>query len=108
MLNKKNKLAGKEIQRLLFGKTISGNVFGFPWSTNINENGELKHNHITGAIFKGRAWVEGEAVCFQYEKRFYGIKNCAEIYRNAEGSDKNLSEYLELTEYYLFPFSVEE
>lgn len=92
----------------MIGKTISGYVFGFTWSLSTNKNGEVEYNHIDGTIYKGKMWIERDAVCLQYEKRFDGIKTCSDIYRNPEGDDKKLSGYLLLSDWWLSPFSVQE
>jgi hypothetical protein len=106
-IRKENKMTGKEIRELIFGKTMSGKVFGYPWSVKIYKNGESDTTSLFG-VHKGKAWIEGDALCTQYETRFEGLKSCADIYKNPEGYKKTLSEYLILTDYGLLPFSIEE
>ncbi|MCP3901715.1 MAG: hypothetical protein GY707_18555 [Desulfobacteraceae bacterium] len=109
-LKKENKLLGQEIQDLIFGKTIRGNIFNFTWSMTTNKDGKTEYaNPILGnRTFKGKSWVKGDTVCRQYESLYDGIKDCAEIYRNPEGDNMTYSEYLLLTDYLIIPFSIEE
>ena len=37
-LKKENKLTGQEIQELIFGKTMEGNIFDAEWSVSTNED----------------------------------------------------------------------
>lgn len=106
-VHQENKMTGKEIRELIFGKTMSGKVYGYPWSVKINKNGECDTTSFLG-VYKGKAWISGDALCSQYETRFDGLKSCSDIYKNPEGDKKTLSEYLSLTDYGLLPFSIEE
>jgi len=106
-VHKENKMTGQEIRELIVGKTITGYRFGFPWSRKTNKNGEFEHTDYSG-VHKGKIWIEGDAVCRQYETRFDGLKGCEDIYKNPEGDKKTLSEYLLLTDFFLYPFSVKE
>ena len=100
-------MTGQEIRELIVGKTITGYRFGFPWSIKINKNGEFEHTDYSG-VHKGKIWIEGYAVCRQWVTRFDGLKGCADIYKNPEGDKKTLSEYLRLTDYWIYPFSIAE
>jgi hypothetical protein len=101
-------MTGREIHELLFGKTMAGYFMGFRWSVNTEKNGEIEAVSFDGKVYKGKSWIEGDAICRQYETRYDGFKDCADIYRNPEGDERRLSEYLLLTDYFIFPFSVEE
>lgn len=106
-VHKENKMTGQEIQELIVGKTITGYAFGFPWSTKINKSGECETTDFFG-VHKGKIWIDGDALCTQYETLYDGLKGCSDIYKNPEGDKKTFSEYLLLADYWLFPFSIEE
>lgn len=100
-------MRGQEIQELVIGKTISGTFWGFQWSIRIYENGESERSDFFG-VHKGKTWIEGDALCAQYETAYDGLEICSDMYKNPEGDKNTLSEYLSLTDYGLFPFSIEE
>ncbi len=106
-LNKKNRMAGQEIRELLFGKTIRGFYFCTVWASKINKSGKVVSNDLRG-MHKGRVWIENNKLCRQYENYLDELKFCAEIYKNPEGKKETLSEYLVLTDFFLFPVSIEE
>ena len=106
-VHKEYKMTGQEIKELLFGKTMTGITWGYPWSIKIDRNGESESTNVFG-VHKGKIWIEGDALCGRSETRFDGLKSCSDIYKNPEGNKKTLSEYLLLADYGLNPFSLEE
>lgn len=106
-LHKENKMTGQEIRDSMLGKTTTGQCYGYQWSIKESKSGECELVDFFGA-HKGKTWIEGDAVCRQYERLYDGLKDCADIYKNPEGDKKTLSEYLSLTDYGLFPFSIKE
>ena len=109
-IQKENKLDGQEISTLVFGKTLSGILFGFyEWSTKIADDGNaMSSNNMEGTVYKGKTWIESESFCFQYEKRYGGIKYCYDIYRNKKGDKISKNEYLLMGDNWILPFSVFE
>jgi hypothetical protein len=112
---KENKLSGNEIKELLINKKISGKLkkLKLEWSISISNKGECEYKLIYGEKYrktnKGKCWVDGDALCFQFDESLYdGLKYCAEVYKNPEGSKNKLSEYMYLTDFWLFPFSIME
>jgi len=106
-LHKENKMTGQEIQELIVGKSMTGYSFGKQWSRAIDKNGEFEYTDFK-VVHKGKIWIEGDAICRQYETLFDGLKGCEDIYKNPEGDKKTLSEYLSLTDFWIFPFSIKE
>jgi len=93
----------------MFGKTQSGYFFGNQLSININKNGDVAVTDIlSGVVTKGKTWIEGDAICSKFEILYDGMKDCSDIYKNPEGDDIGLSEYLALTDYSIMPFSIEK
>ena len=106
----------KPIQESVIYENISkldyypGILFGFyEWSTKIADDGNaMSSNNMGGTVDKGKTWIESESFCFQYEKRYGGIKYCYDIYRNKKGDKISKSEYLLMGDSWTLPFSVFE
>ena len=101
-------MTGQEIRQLIVGKTITGFDFGMQWSTRISKSGEWELTDFSGVHKGKKIWIEGDALCVQYETFLDGLKGCSDIYKNPEGDKKTLSEYLMLTDFWLLPFSIEK
>jgi hypothetical protein len=113
-LIKENKLSGNEIKGLLINKKIGGKlkISKLEWSISISNKGECEYKRVYGGKYrktnKGKCWVDEDALCFQFESLFDGLKYCTEIYKNTEGNKNELNEYLYLTDFWLLPFSIME
>ena len=109
-IQKENKLDGQEIKPLVFGKTLSGTLFGsYEWSNKITDDGNvMASNNLRKTVDKGKVWIESDLLCYQYEKRWGGIKYCCDVYRNKKGDRISKSEYLLMGDIWTFPFSVFE
>ena len=103
-----NRLSGNEIKELILNKKVSGKLFGFLWSRSRNDEGEIEYTYIDGGTHKGKSWVDGDTLCYQFESLYDGIKYCAEIYKNPEGTKDKLSEYLSLADFNIRSFSIAE
>ena len=108
---KENQLTGEKIKNLLFGTKISGYVF-YPqqfW-VKFNENGEMTWNGLSigggPTIESGKSRIEGDTICWQYEKRFGGVEYCATIFRYPGGSYEGKDEYFWCTDFGFGTFSV--
>lgn len=106
------KLSGKEIKNLVYGKIMSGYHSGYQWSISSSKDGNIKLSiSKNGSIlFKdnGKESIEGDSLCGQYEARFGGFKDCGEIFYNPKGNDQDKSRYLTVADHGIFPFSVED
>ncbi len=108
-ISEENRLNGEKIRKLLFGKTLTGYIFGIKelkWSYEISDDGELKFSY-RGKNYNGKAWMEGENICLMREQYADGLKSCEEIYRNPDGDKLTKTEYFRVTDYGYFLFSVE-
>ena len=103
-----NRLSGNEIKALILNKKVKGKALGLEWSSSRNEEGEFEYTHYDGRTHKGKSWVDGDELCYQLESLYDGLKYCAEIYKNPEGDKNELSEYMSLTDFWLYLFSVLE
>jgi hypothetical protein len=92
---KENQLSGEEIRRLLFGSGITGYVY-YPqeFGMDYKKNGEFTWRGAgTISSDTGKSWIEGDAICWQYEKRFGGIEYCGTVFRYPGGSYEGKNEY---------------
>lgn len=103
-----NRLSGNEIKALILNKKVKGKALGLEWSSSRNDKGEFEYTHYDGRTHKGKSWVDGDELCYQLESLYDGLKYCAEIYKNPEGDKNELSEYMSLTDFWLYLFSVLE
>jgi hypothetical protein len=108
---KENQLTGEEIRNLLFGTTISGYIF-YPqqfW-VKFKKNGDISWNgpSIGGGptVESGKSRIEGDTICWQYEKRFGGVEYCATIFRYPGGSYEGKDEFFWCTDFGFGTFSV--
>ena len=106
-LNKENRMTGQEIRELLFGKTMRGFYFCTEWSSKINKSGEFVLM-IFVVFIKEKYGLKIINYANSMKHYLDGLKFCGEIYKNPEGNKKTLSEYFMLTDFFLFPFSIEE
>jgi hypothetical protein len=47
-----------------------------------------------GELDTGRSWLEGDTVCFQFQKAFSGMAYCSTIFRNPRGTPEAKNEYV--------------
>ena len=102
------KLNGKEITSLFFGTEIAGFVGkNREWRIGRMENGEAKFWYRSKLIGRGKSWVEGDALCNQWDKAIGGLKYCMDVFRNPQGTLEEKNEYVILTDYGIFGCSIE-
>ena len=106
-INIKNRLTGKEIKDLMFGKKRSGFSIwsGRQWWKETTKDGKLTFK-FRGKTYTGTDWIEGDMFCEQYQKRFKGLINYGFVYRNPDGTKEKMDEYLLHTDIFLQPFSI--
>ncbi|CAB1078516.1 Adenylate cyclase (EC [Olavius algarvensis Delta 1 endosymbiont] len=101
-LLEENRLTGKQIRALVFGRKIVGLEGWFERS----EDGQASYRgFITGAD-TGQSWVEKDLLCDQWQERYGGHKICYPIFRNQGGTPENKDEFLYITDFRIFQFSV--
>ncbi len=108
---KENQLTGEEIKKLLYGSTITGYIF-YPqqFRQEYKKNGELTWDgpSIMGGptIDSGKSRIEGDAICWQYQKRFGGVEFCATVFRYPGGTYEGKDEYFWCTDFGFGTFSL--
>jgi tetratricopeptide (TPR) repeat protein len=96
---KGNQLTGEQIKALLFGSTVTGIHFmrginGTRWWIDWKKNGEcIWHGVITSDSDRGNSRIEGDMICTQYQKNWWGLENCATVFRNPSGTAETKDEY---------------
>ena len=107
---KENQLTGKEIKRLLSGATMTGIDFdGQQWWIEGKKNGEITwRGKAPIPSDTGRSWIEGDLICNQFQKIFWGIESCGTVFRNPRGTYEGKDEYFTCMEFGFAPFSLEK
>ena len=97
----KNRLTGEEIRRLVFGLKVSS------WEGIIDRTKDGKATISRGFFYSenGKSWVENDKLCNQWQTLRRGIKHCAPVFRNPEGTPDGLDEYLWITDRNFITFS---
>jgi len=110
---KENQLTGEEIRSLFFGSKITGYIF-YPqqfWM-NYERNGEFTWQGPSAlggtSSDSGKSRIEGDMICWQYQKRFWGVEYCGTFFRYPGGSFENKDEYFWCSDFGFSTFSVEK
>ncbi|MDH4268428.1 MAG: hypothetical protein OEW45_22605, partial [Deltaproteobacteria bacterium] len=108
---KENQLTGEEIKSLLFGSATTGYIF-YPqqfW-TNYKKNGEVTYDgpSTAGGVSSdiGKSRIDGDMICWQYQKRFWGVEYCGTVFRYPGGSYEGKDEYFLCTDFGFSTLSV--
>ena len=103
---KENQLTGEQIRTLLFGSAINGIFSGARWWINWKKNGECTwRGGVTSNSDRGKSRIEGDMICTKYEKNWWGLENCATVFRNPSGTFETKDEYIFAGENNLRTFS---
>jgi len=105
---KENRLTGEEIRSLLFGSAITGYIF-YPqqfW-TEYKKNGEITWRGPGPIPYDtGKSRIEGDTICWQYQKRFWGVEYCGTVFRYPGGTPEGKDEYFWCTDFGFGTFSL--
>ncbi|MBN2034657.1 MAG: hypothetical protein JW836_15405 [Deltaproteobacteria bacterium] len=117
---KETRLNGEEIKGLLFGSTITG-IFadgqqwwidqgkdgGFTWRSQGSISFRTAKNElVTISSDTGKSRVEGDMICQQHQKRFWGLEYCSTVFRNPKGTEDGKDEYFFFQDFGFLPFSL--
>jgi adenylate cyclase len=110
---KENQLNGEEIKRLLFGSTITGFDWNWPfgigqqWWMDNKKNGEFTYR-AQGEISSdtGKSRIEGDMICWQYQKSFGGVEIRGTVFRYPGGTSKGKEEYFWCSDFGFSTFSL--
>jgi len=93
---KENQLTGEEIKRLNWGRTITGIAPYGQWWVDKKKNGEMTWRG-PGPIPSdtGKARIDGDIECIQFQKLNWGLEFCLTIFRNPRGTYEGKDEYFQ-------------
>ena len=121
---KENQLTGEEIKSLLLGSRITGiDQDGQQWWVDREKNGEftwrgpaLKDPYTQKIISaptlagpnsdRGKSRIEGDMICHQFEKLYWGLEFCGTVFRNPKGTNESKDEYFFCNDIGFTPFSL--
>ena len=120
---KENQLTGEEIKDLLMGSRITGIKDGQQWWVDREKNGAftwrgpalkdpVTQKIISGAAQsgqnsdRGKSWIEGDTICHQFEKLYWGLEFCGTVFRNPKGTNESKDEYFFCNDIGFTPFSL--
>ena len=122
--SKENQLTGEEIKSLLLGSRITGiDQDGQQWWVDREKNGEftwrgpaLKDPYTQKIISapavagpnsdRGKSRIEGDTICHQFEKNYWGLEFCGTVFRNPKGTNESKDEYFFCNDIGFTPFSL--
>jgi hypothetical protein len=109
---KENQLTGEEIKSLLFGSRTTG-ISGYDdqqWWRNYKKNGEFTwraaSTFVGPSSDNGKSRIEGDMICHQFQKSFWGLDFCGTVFRNPQGTNEGKDEYFFCNDYGFVPFSL--
>jgi adenylate cyclase len=93
---KENRLTGEEIRALLFGSTITEMIIlelcELRFEIDFKKNGEFTWRAANSSD-SGKSRIEGDLICTQYQKNWWGLEDCATVFRNPSGRPESQDEY---------------
>jgi len=120
--SKENQLTGEEIKGLLLDSRITGiDQDGQQWWFDHKKNGEFTwrgpalKDPITQKIISdptgpntdgGKSRIEGDMICHQFEKLYWGLEFCGTVFRNPKGTNESKDDYFFCNDIGFTPFSL--
>ena len=62
------------------------------YSIDFKKNGEFTWRGANSSD-SGKSRIEGDMICTQYQKNWWGLEDCATVFRNPSGTPENKDEY---------------
>ena len=106
-ISKENRLNGKEIMELFFGRSVTGFTLGTgkQWWIERGKDGKATIRDGDDSD-TGKSWVKEDMLCDQWDNFYEGLKDCWVVYRNPEGTPEKYDEYLGAPGYGIYPFAL--
>jgi TolB-like protein/class 3 adenylate cyclase len=107
-MTESNKLPGEEIRALTFGRVRTGinTTTGQQYWVTYFEDGKATRRGGRQGTDTGKAWIEGDSLCEQWQKSLKGHKRCMSVYLNPDGTSKGLDEYVSRYDIFVISWSV--
>jgi TolB-like protein len=124
--SQENHLTGEEIKSLLLDSKITGiDRDGQQWWEDFEKNGDftwrgpaLKDPYTQKIISaptvagpnsdRGKSRIEGNMICHQFEKNYWGLEFCGTVFKNPKGTNESKDEYFFCNDIGFTPFSLEK
>jgi adenylate cyclase len=103
-----NQLTGEEINSLLFGSTITGYiVYPRQFWRSTQKNGDFTwRGSKPDSLDAGKSRIEGDTICQQYQKSWWGVDFCATVFRYPGGTYEGKDVYFFCSDFGFATFSV--
>jgi TolB-like protein/class 3 adenylate cyclase/Flp pilus assembly protein TadD len=103
-----NQSTGEEIRALLFGSRITATAYpgraGLRSEIDFKKNGEFTWRGASSSDI-GKSRIEGDLICTQYQKNWWGLEDCATVFRNPSGTPEGRDEYFFVSDIGFLTFS---
>ena len=96
-----DRLTAGEINDLVFGQKAAGSD-GF---IDRAKDGKATLQRGVNSSESGTSWIQDDMLCNQWQTYMQGLKYCAPVFRNPEGTPESLDEYITITDYGFVTFS---
>jgi hypothetical protein len=108
-ISAENRLTGKEMRELFFGRKVTGfnMTSGKQWWIERSQDGKATVRDGDDSD-SGKSWIEEDMLCDQWDHLYENLRDCWVIYRNPEVTPENNDEYLGAPGYGIYPFSLAE
>jgi tetratricopeptide (TPR) repeat protein len=114
---KENQLTGEEIKSLLSGSRTTGistyrelGKDGKQWWRNYKKNGDFtwrgSSTFVGPSSDNGKSRIEGDMICHQFQKSYWGLEFCGTVFRNPRGTNEGKDEYFFCNDIGFEPFSL--
>jgi TolB-like protein/class 3 adenylate cyclase/cytochrome c-type biogenesis protein CcmH/NrfG len=99
-VSKQDQITGDDLRSFLYPSSITGfRSNGSQWSIDFAKDGT-----VTG-LDTGRSWLEGDEVCFQFQKLAFGMVYCGTTFKNPRGTFERKNEYVRFNDIGMITFS---
>jgi TolB-like protein/Flp pilus assembly protein TadD len=111
-VSEEHKLSGEEIKSLFFGHTLT--LIGISrkqqYWIDRTKDGDATFRLGSKLLGSGKSWVEGDELCNQWQeqKLYEGLKYCMNVFRNPEGTPDEKNDYFLVTDWRIYPSSLED
>ena len=96
-VSKEDQLTGDALREFAYPLTTTAlSPDGTQSSAEFAKDGSvaLRSPYIPGGMDTGKSWLEGDKLCVQLQKWYFGMVNCGAWYKNPRGTPQGQDEYV--------------
>jgi adenylate cyclase len=96
-VSREDQLTRDDLREFAYPSTTTGlSPDGTQWSADIAKDGRvtLRSPYIPGGVDTGKSWLEGDKLCVQLQKWYFGMVTCGAWYKNPRGTPQGQDEYV--------------